>query len=321
MRLSYFRNLVLHRWNSLHDHVESDPIKVFVKQEPHKASKIAEGRFRLISAVSVVDTMIDRMLLTQMHRKVLEKVGSTPALYGWTPMGGGYRFLQRRFERKKTLCLDKSSWDWTVDEKMIALWLQFLLELPVGAPDWWQHLLKQRFRALYRDARFRFSDGVEVQQPGWGVQKSGCFMTLLLNSVGQSFCHYMAQQRLGRPMSENEPFVIGDDTIQCDVDYRDEYAKAIHDLGYRIKEVNVLDYVEFAGVIVKDGICYPAYWQKHCYALQRLDPAVAPQALDSYQYLYAFEPLLLSIIHANLGLYAPEKVISAWRLQRTYDGI
>lgn len=320
-RLEFFKSLVQARWNELHDAVRSDPIKVFVKQEPHKLSKLREGRFRLISAVSVVDTMVDRILFQHWHDQILNRVGEAPALYGWTPIGGGYRLLQRKFAGKRTLCLDKSSWDWTVDEKMIALWLQFTLDMAVNAPSWWRHLVQQRFRALYRDALFRFSDGVMVRQPGWGVQKSGCYLTLLLNSVGQSFCHYMAAIELGLPPYYCEPIIIGDDTIQENFPEASEYAACINRMGYKVKEFNVLDYIEFAGHIIKDGICWPSYWQKHCYALQRLDDQVAPAALDSYQRLYAFEPLLLAVIHDNLGSYAPDRVISAWQLQREFDGI
>lgn len=320
-RLRFFQAMVWNRWNELKMSVVSDPIKVFVKQEPHKVAKIREGRFRLISAVSVVDTMVDRILYSVWHRKALANIGRTPCLLGWSPTQGGYRFLQRCFMGKKVLCLDKSMWDWTVDERMIAFWLHFVLNLPINPPHWWKHLVEQRFRALYRDAEFQFSDGVRVRQPGWGVQKSGCYLTLILNSVGQSFCHYLANEKLGLDLLQNQPYAIGDDTIQESFEQVEEYAREISEMGYRVKDLNILDYIEFAGFIVKDGMCWPAYWQKHCYLMQRIADDVLPQTLDSYQRLYAFEPLLLSLIHANLGKCAPEKVKSAWELQREFDGL
>lgn len=320
-RLEYFRSLVKYRWDlMMSGRLDFDNIKTFVKQEPHKASKIAEGRFRLISAVSVVDTMIDRILFSVWHRRALETVGETPCLLGWSPLKGGYRFLQRRY-RGRNLCLDKSLWDWTVTPQMVYLWYWFVINLANNPPQWWKDMVLMRFKALYRDARFEFSDGVVVVQPGWGIQKSGCFLTLILNSVGQSFCHYLANHAMGRDPQENEPHAIGDDTIQPDFPDVEAYVEEIQRLGYTVKEVNRLDYIEFAGFIVKDDVCWPSYWQKHCYLLQRVDPRVEVETLDSYQRIYAFEPLMLAVIQANLGRIDPSRVIPAWQLQRDFDGL
>lgn len=60
--------------------MEADDIKVFVKQEPHSWEKISEGRFRLISAVSMVDTMVDRIVFGDLVDRVLATAGETPVM-------------------------------------------------------------------------------------------------------------------------------------------------------------------------------------------------------------------------------------------------
>lgn len=62
-RVSLVRLAVWDRFNNLvSGNLQCDPIKVFVKQEPHKRKKLDEGRLRLISSVSLIDTIIDRIL-------------------------------------------------------------------------------------------------------------------------------------------------------------------------------------------------------------------------------------------------------------------
>ena len=39
-----------------------DPIRVFVKNEPHSSKKLEEGRVRLIMSVSIVDQLVERVL-------------------------------------------------------------------------------------------------------------------------------------------------------------------------------------------------------------------------------------------------------------------
>lgn len=111
-RVSALEFMVRERWNALG---KSDPLKVFVKQEPHKMAKIQEGRYRLISAVSLVDTMIDRILFRTMWAKALSKPLRTPSAVGWVPLSGGWRSI-RQMLPGRTVAIDKSAWDWTVQE-------------------------------------------------------------------------------------------------------------------------------------------------------------------------------------------------------------
>lgn len=267
--------------------VVSDPIKVFVKPEPHKLKKIEEGRLRLISSVSLVDTMVDRVLFGWLQRKALTVVGKAPCLCGWTPLNGGWRYIYERFGNKPVACLDKSAWDWTVQPYLVDLWLAFIKDMAVCPAQWWIKAIEVRFEALFDKATFQFRDGTHAMQQGKGLMKSGCFLTLLLNSVGQSLIHYLAMAKLGLDPMLNQPVVIGDDTVQKSFPELLEYVIAIGTLGVKVKGFKVQNWVEFIGFEWENGVCVPAYKQKHLFKTQYEEIS---KIIEAYQMLYANEP-------------------------------
>jgi hypothetical protein len=46
-----------------------DPVRVFIKAEPHSTNKVNQDRWRLIFAVSVVDQIIERLLCGDQNKK------------------------------------------------------------------------------------------------------------------------------------------------------------------------------------------------------------------------------------------------------------
>lgn len=184
--------------------------------------------------------------------------------------------------------MDKSSWDWTVTEDMIIWARQFILELPVSPPQWWKDAVELRFEMLYRRAVYKFQDGTEVEQDVWGIQKSGCLLTLILNSVWQSMLHYDACISLGWQPLEDQPITMGDDTLQRwdrDEGALKDYADMIRSRGPILDEAKVQHWIEFAGFAVVGNSCIPAYWRKHFYNLMYAEHPV--DTLHSYQILYS----------------------------------
>lgn len=291
-RVSVFRDMVYHRMlRLLKGNLEADPINVFIKPEPHKTEKIQSGRLRLISAVSLTDTMIDRVLLGWIQRVALQTVGATPCLVGWTPLRGGWKYIYRRFGDKPVMCLDKSSWDWTVQGYLVDMWKRVLKNLAVGHPPWWAALLDARFELLFQKAKFRFKDGTDVYQMVPGIMKSGCFMTLILNSLGQSLVHYIANLRIGYSPFYRQPVSVGDDTVQESFEGLEDYVRAMETTGAKVKGFKVTNWVEFCGFAFAEGTCIPAYWKKHMFKLQYES---LEDKIMSYQILYANEPVMLN---------------------------
>lgn len=307
-RKNFVRDCVRLRFNALLNGEEvRDDLKVFVKQEPHKQSKIDEGRYRLISAVSLIDTFVDRILFAWLARNVLETVGQTPCLVGWSPVRGGWRKIQRRFRNEPVVCLDRSAWDWTVQGYLVDMWVEFLLELPVNAPKWWVDMVRLRFKLLFDDPWFRFEDGTRVQQGTRGIMKSGCFLTIILNSLSQSLLHYLANDRCGQSMTANQPYTIGDDTVQDSFGWLKEYVDELGKLGITVKGAKVQNWVEFAGFAFDGQTCYPAYWQKHLFNMSHTQQL--SEVLQSYQYLYVNEPVMYSFCCRVARELGPQAVL------------
>lgn len=307
-RVSIVKEIVRARFDKLlAGELRFDNIKVFVKQEAHKLKKLENGDYRLISAVSLIDTFIDRILLGWLGRIVVQTAGQTPCLVGWSPVRGGWHQLSDRFRNKPVVCLDRSAWDWTVQGYLVDMWYEFICGLAINAPQWWRDMVRLRFEALFDKAIFQFEDGTIVHQERRGVMKSGCYLTIILNSVSQSMLHYLANARCGQPMAQNQPYTIGDDTVQDSFDYLQEYAERLEELGPILKGVKVRHFVEFAGFAYDGKTCWPAYWQKHLFNLAHTTELAA--TLESYQYLYVHEPVMYRFICKIASELGPERVL------------
>lgn len=290
--------------------IESDPIKVFIKQEPHKLSKLEEQRYRLIHGVSLVDCMIDRVLFGAMMRTASSPLNvlRTPCVVGWNPTRGGWRALVSKFT-EGGFSIDRSAWDFTVQEWLVEMWQDFIIDMHPNAPSWWVTMVKHRFTALFYMARFKFSDGVEVQQELPGIMKSGCLLTLLLNSVAQSIVHSVVMKRLGRDPLENTPWCAGDDTIMHPCSYADSYHAELSRLCI-VKEAEITQgYTEFIGFLFNSSGFIPAYWKKHLYQLRHLDQGIESEAIVSYQYLWYNWPPVLKYIQDFAFRISPSLVL------------
>nr|UJG27993.1 VP2 [Bayan-Khairhan-Ula Melophagus solemo-like virus] len=278
------------------------PIKVFIKREPHKQSKIDEGRYRIISGVSLVDAIIDRMLWQDTVDKIIWNVGKTPLMIGWSPLCGGGAWFRRLFPRK-TFDVDVSHWDWTYPVWLLRLAYGILLGTVQGKPNWFVKLAMRRYLDLFVDARFKFADGMEVQQPYEGVLKSGCYLTTVLNSLGQWLLNEMAMEWISDQVGQTIDlrFVcLGDDSTRESSPYNDLFVKFYESLGLKIKS-HENEIPEFCGFYVGDfGHTSPAYVNKHKFMLSHLtcDEELAKQTLEAYQYLYWDTPEMLSVITA-----------------------
>lgn len=296
-RLQLVKQLAYDRYNVLlSGTIEADPLKVFVKQEPHKVDKLNEGRYRLIMGVSLVDTIVDRIIFGELLRTAASpaNVLRTPCAVGWAPNKGGWRFIS--LYTKNGFSIDRKAWDWTVCEWLVRLWEDFIKDLHPDHPLWWSELVSRRFTCLFYIARFSFPDGQLIQQGTPGIMKSGCLLTLLLNSVGQTILHVIAQLNLERDPFDNIPLSMGDDTLQKPFDYMEPYAEQLAKMAL-IKEAEYThDYSEFIGFIFTKTGYYPAYWKKHLYQLRHLDQAVMRETLMSYQMLWYHHPGMLKFI-------------------------
>lgn len=290
---------------------QADPILSFIKPEPHSEAKLADNRLRLISAVGFVDTMVDRVCFGPFARRVLATVGRTPVLIGWSPYQGGYRHLLAQFCGKPALCLDRSGWDWSMPPWLLFVVRDLLHDLAVGAPKWWHEWLDVRWEVLFRDAVFGTRDGFRVQQPGWGVMKSGCYLTILINSVAQVAMHLLACRRLSLDPRLDQFFVMGDDTIQKTLGKDlDAYIGELEAMGAILKAPHVSSEYEFCGHRFGSYWMRPAYVPKHVFRIVTAAPEELPELLAAYHWVYVHDPDMWAWLTRGLRKVAPDRCLT-----------
>nr|UGO57358.1 MAG: hypothetical protein 3 [Riboviria sp.] len=263
-------------------------------------------------SVSLIDALVDRILFMKLMHKVVNNFHNTGVMIGWSPVQGGYRLLESKFTGK-TLSMDKKTWDWTVPAWLLDAAADIIIRLAVDAPLWWINAVRARFRCLFEDPEFIFSDGSRARQANPGIMKSGCYLTIFINSIAQLILHEMALYALNIPRDVAEPIiVVGDDTLQKWFSRFPECVAYWQSLGFTI-EVEEHDGIpEFAGFKYKNGY-FPAYIQKHYFTLSHLttNRELAQQTLQSYQILYWFDKDMLKTIRDIVRmLKMPEALVS-----------
>lgn len=204
----------------------------------------------------------------------------------------------------KVLMVDKTAWDWTVPEWLINQLCRLIDDLNVDSCPLWRFLHWKRFGQLFYQPVFQFSDGTQVSQPQPGVMKSGCYLTLLGNSLMQQILHATLSRS---PL----PIAIGDDTAQEVPEELDAYLRRMSELGFKLKPKLGDEVVEFAGVLISKRGFTPAYEEKHKFLLRHLDDEVAVETLLSYQQFYSFgESEMLGRIRAIAREFGPEALVS-----------
>lgn len=263
----------------LADRSEADPIRLFVKPEPHKIEKIQQGRLRLISSVSVVDQIIDHMLFDNMNDALTKNWIDVPSKVGWTALKGGWKIIPMTPQ----LATDKSSWDWTVRPWLIELTLKLRAAMCSTKGELfekWLDLASYRYSQLYWHPLFIASNGVLLRQNKPGVQKSGCVNTIADNSMQQWILH--ARVCLEMDEEITPIMAMGDDVIQTPPERMSVYLDRVAQFCL-LKEAQLK--TEFCGYHFGKRI-EPLYRGKHAFNLLHADPAVVDQMANAYALLY-----------------------------------
>lgn len=277
----------------------ADNLNMFVKKEPHKISKIKDGRYRLICGFSLVDAMVDRILFGWFADKVLANVGKTGIRVGWSHLYGGWRELVQEFYPSPVACIDKSSWDWTLQEWIVDIFYYVIADLAEDAPRWYLDLVFNRLVMVFKECKFEFQDGQVVKQQGIGIMKSGFYLTIILNSIAQMALHVAAGLRVGIDVRSYWPECLGDDTVQPGLGrLTSDYVRELESLGCVVKGCKVMDYVEFAGLQMNHKRVVPAYWKKHLFKCCYHDAETFGEFLYDMQVLYHYSPEMVRLFRS-----------------------
>lgn len=269
-----------------------DPVRLFQKNEPHKRSKIASSRFRLISNVSLVDQLIDRILYGSQNEKEILNYTSHPSKPG---MGlhdeGIQKLLQGIQEAKNTIPgfqladADFSAWDWSVAGWEIMLDAEVRIRLyGLCDDDPVSRAIRNRHWCV-ANAVFVDSEGVMYAQKIPGIMKSGWYNTSSTNS------------RIVTNIAKSSNFDIlpwnnsmGDDLLMQHVD---NFAVHAARYGHIVKMYNKVetDDFEFCSHRFVNGTAYPLNVGKMIYKL------LTNKTKSELERMALFEQFLFNIRH------------------------
>lgn len=305
------------RWEALKEAPDIDPIVVFPKLEPHTKKKIAENRIRLIFGVSLVDNMVYRMLFRRLSVALMDWK-SLPSKLGWAPQCGGFRSLRYLLAGKSRsyVSVDKSSWDWTVNEVIVDLLLSFVKYAAVGDTTVAINAVKSMFGPVLLKLDLR---GGNVRKISTGVMPSGCYLTLAFNTLSQLLVHNLVTSILD--VSMDYPLAVGDDTVHIGYVHED-YFSWWEKLGMTIKmAIPSVGHFEFVGhrLDIDEGTITPVYHGKHAYNLCHAPLDRYPEVAAGYALLYAKHPL--SEILTEKVLVGTPYYRNAGFIRRWYDGL
>lgn len=197
-----------------------DPVRLFVKQEPHKVQKIKTKRFRLISSVSLIDQLVERVLFGVQNRKEIDSwsfIPSKPGIGLTDEMAHKVYQEVRQASNAFTMCeADISGWDWSVQDWELRADAEIRINLSRGLHPSCAIAMRNRLSCLSRSV-FSLSNGQLLEQGLPGLMKSGSYLTSSTNSRCRVLDHHL--------LGGDWIIAMGDDSVEADVSTLEETAE------------------------------------------------------------------------------------------------
>lgn len=240
-----------------------DPVRFFVKNELHSRLKVEQGRYRLISSVSVVDSIIERVLNRDLNNFEIDNWQHIPSKPGMGNHDDGLIDLSLCFTSfTSPTGSDVSGFDWCTNSWCHEDDAIRRARLCHSDPDPWLKRASLLTRSLVV-----LSDGSMFAQTDPGVQKSGAYTTSSTNSAVRTIiCHHAHLRVGGAPLDKVRNAAMGDDCVEDTHHYDDaqmeKLAEAYAQLGFPLKAVE-RDSFEFCAYWYSNGVySHPTRTQK-----------------------------------------------------------
>lgn len=215
------------------DYVEGgfvDPIRLFIKNEPHTIEKVAQNRYRLVSSVSIVDELIERLLGGPQNETEIDHWLYCPSKPGIglsnDEQTTQFYEVMKPWIKKGTLKKsDVSGWDMNFKGWMYKA--DYYRRLSMASGEFhaqWGKMLKGRFVCLSRSLLIT-SDGVVYAQTIDCLMKSGSYFTSSTNSA--------ARVILATLLGADYAVAMGDDCVESNE--RETLPSLYEQMGFRIK--------------------------------------------------------------------------------------
>lgn len=276
------------------DRFACDPVRLFIKNEPHPKEKLDEGRYRLIGSCSIVDELVTRVLFSRQSNEEIDNWATCPSKPG---MG------LSSDEQIKTLwsnvlpwisnakSTDVSGWDWNVKPWLLNLCLRTHWELTDATPCFKR--VSQNWLHAYADSVYSTSDGRMMRLKYKGVVKTGSYVTASWNSRMRVLLAYL--------LKVDNVIAMGDDGVE---DAPLSIVDGYRSLGLRIKEVAEFDgeSFSFCSHTFRDGRAFPENPYKTLYRLLQQD-LTNPTFLEQFKTEMRHSPdlpKLLGIVESSM---------------------
>nr|AHA42475.1 RNA-dependent RNA polymerase [Sugarcane yellow leaf virus] len=244
-----------------------DPIRLFVKGEPHKQAKLDEGRYRLIMSVSLVDQLVARVLFQAQNKREIALWRAIPSKpgFGLSTDREAREFIESLSKtvgcspaevihgwRNKIVPTDCSGFDWSVADWMLEDDMEVRNLLTINNNE-----LTRRLRACWlkciTNSVICTSGGVLYAQTHPGVQKSGSYNT----SSSNSRIRVMAAFHCGADWA----IAMGDDALESPNSNINAYQK----LGFKVEVASQLEFCSH--VFEQEDLARPLNVNKMLYRL------------------------------------------------------
>lgn len=258
--------------------------------EPHKKAKIDAGRFRLISVLSLVDQMVDRILFGTIQRAEIEHCMERAGKTGWSPLPEGFFDILDFFDGP-VLATDCTAFDWTYPHWLPLLILDSKLEQFKSYCPEYASACRNRFaEVLGPRCTIRLPSGERYAQTIWGVMKSGWLLTIALNSDAQDLITSLAWDRAYSGICPRL-WAMGDDVLMRWQEGLDSGPLEAELLRAGILSKFATRAFEFSGFRFGriDGTPFvdPLYPEKHKYLLAHTPAEDLEEVVSAYGLIYA----------------------------------
>jgi hypothetical protein len=267
-RLRYAKEIPEWTREEMIDYGICDPVKVFVKDEPHKLKKLEEGRVRLIMSVSIIDKVIEMLLSQHLHKREImmwETIPSKPGI-GFTE-DNNQSVYSDVMSRPNMAFADISGWDWSCKMWLLQECCQGKIRSCRNVLPVWQTLVELE-PVIEGRSIYQFSDGTLVEPLYEGIVNSGKYKTSRDNSWMRVFLSFL--------VGAEDCIAAGDDTVETYVDQ----APSIYKLyGWNLKDYRkITSGFEFCSRWYQDGKSFPLNLDKALMNLLHSKPK------DVYEY-------------------------------------
>jgi hypothetical protein len=284
-----------------------DPVKVFIKKEPHSLKKISEGRFRIISSVSLVDQIVTRLMCMRQNKAEISEWQSCPSAPGMGLNDDGLAVIWETasyFAEHGEVCeTDISGWDWSVQQWELDLDAQIRAELMGCEPDGiMAHFLKAHAYIVGHSV-YALPDGELLAQTVAGGQLSGDYNTSSTNSRCRVVATLAARARAEQEETPLGKFprlgikAMGDDSFEIWFEGLEEGLEEIgHSVKMCVKRPGLENFEFCSQVFEKSGVAYPVDFSKTLFRFLSHNPADPKYPEYRAQLLYYFRHLPLDTL-------------------------